>query len=134
VTRPKRVKLAAVMAADMVGVVQASKQSGIPASSIEVWMNKPEYAEIRTRTREDLAEEVKAVAHLAWARVAETLPTMEPRDAIFASEKATTILALLRGEATSRTETRDLTGDMDDHEREALRKVLEDVMAAEVEA
>lgn len=130
VTRPKRLKLAAVMAADMVGVVQASKQTGIPESSIRVWIDKPEFAEIRAKTREDLAEEVKVVAHLAWRRVGDLMPTMEPRDAIFASEKASTILALLRGEATSRTETRDLTDTLDDHERAALRSIVDEVLAA----
>jgi hypothetical protein len=127
----KRQKLAAVMATEMAGVVQASKQTGIPATTIEYWLHKPEFAEVRTRTREDLAEEVKVVAHLAWRRVAETMPQMEPRDAMFAAEKASTILQLLTGQATSRTESRDLTGDMDDHEREALRQVLEEVMSGE---
>ena len=128
----KRQKLAAVMATEMAGVVQASKQTGIPATTIEYWLHKPEFAEVRTRTREDLAEEVKVVAHLAWRRVAETMPQMEPRDAMFAAEKASTILQLLTGQATSRTESRDLTGDMDDHEREALRQVLEEVMSGEL--
>lgn len=130
VTRPKRQKLAAVMAAEMVGIVQASKQSGIPESSIRVWRDKPEYAEIRAKTREDLADEVKLAAHLAWRRVIELAPVMEARDAIFASEKAATILQLLSGEATARTETRTLTDAMDDHERAALRSVLEEVIAA----
>lgn len=122
--RSKRVKLAAVMAAEMSGVVQASKETGIPATTIEYWMHKPEFADIRNKTREELAEEVKVVAHLAWARVAATMPTMEPRDAMFAAEKASTILQLLQGQATSRTENRDLTDTMDDHERELLQGIL----------
>ncbi len=131
--RPKREKLAAVMAAEMVGVVQASRTTGIPESSIRVWREKPEYAEIRAKTREDLAADVKLAAHLTWRRVIELAPMMEARDAIFASEKAATILQLLSGEATSRTETRDLTDTLNDHEREQLRKVLDEVLA-EVEA
>ena len=122
--RPKRVKLAAVMAAEMVGVVQASRETGLPESTIRYWMDKPEYAEFRAKTREDLAEEVKIAAHLAWQRVAQTLPTMEPRDAIFAAEKASTILQLLSGQATSRLEHRDLTDTFDDHEKDLLRDVL----------
>jgi hypothetical protein len=120
------VKLSAVLAADMVGVVAASKQTGIPASSIEVWLNKPEYAEFRTKTREDLAEEVRVAAHLAWRRVSDTMASMEPRDAIFAAEKASTILQLLSGEATTRTESRDITADLPDHERETLSAAIDE--------
>lgn len=126
--RSRREKLAAVMAAEMVGVVQASEQTGVPESTIRYWAEKPEFAEFRARTREELAEEVKVVAHLAWKRVAETLPTMEPRDALFAADKASSLLQLVTGQATSRTETRDLTDSLDDHEREQLRKVLDDVL------
>lgn len=132
--RPKRVKLAAVMAAEMVGIVQASKETGIPASSIKVWMDNPAYAEIRTKTREDLADEVKLAAHLAWRRVIQLAPTMEARDAIFASEKAATILQLLSGQATSRTEVRDITDTLDDHERELLGRILREGMSEVTEA
>ena len=122
--RSKRVKLAAVMAAEMSGVVQASRQTGIPATTIEYWLHKPEFAEVRTRTREDLADEIRVVAHLAWKRLAETLPTMEGRDAVFAAEKASTLLQLVSGQATARTETRDVPV-FDDHELEELRRAVE---------
>lgn len=128
--RPRRQKLAAVLAADMVGVVAAAKQTGLPESTIRYWRDKPEFAEIRARTREELADEVKAVAHLAWQRVAESMMTMEPRDAIFAAEKATTLLQLLSGQATGRTEHRDLTESFDDHEWEALRGMLREAANA----
>lgn len=110
----KRTKLAAVMAADMVGVVQAEKQSGIPESTIRYWMDQPWFAEIRAKTREDLADEIKTVAHLAWQRTAEALRagTMEPRDVLFAAEKATTLNLLMAGEATGRIENVNLTDDL----------------------
>lgn len=131
--RSKRVKLAAVMAAEMSGVIQAEKQTGIPESTIRYWMQKPEFAAIRAKTREDLAEEVKVAAHVTWARVVELAPTMEARDAIFAAEKAATITSLLSGEATSRTEHRELMEGMDDHERELLGGILREA-AEKVEA
>ncbi len=111
----------------MVGVVMAEKQTGIPESTIRYWMEKPEFAAIRAKTREDLAEEVKVAVHVAWARVVELAPTMEARDAIFAAEKGTTILQLLRGDATSRVET--VTSGMDDHERAALHRILAEVVS-----
>lgn len=124
--RPKRQKLSAVLAADMVGVVAASEQTGIPESTIRYWAQRPEFAEYRARAREDMAEEVGLVAHLAWQRVAEALRagTLEPRDALFAADKATTLYQLVTGSATSRTETRELLADFDDHERETVAEWL----------
>jgi len=127
----RKQKLSAVMASDMLGVVAAADSSGIPESTIRYWAQKPEFAEYRAKTREDLAEEVGIVAHLAWQRVGEALRagTLEPRDALFAADKATTLYQLVTGEATNRTESRDITDTLDDHERDALRKVLDEVMA-----
>jgi hypothetical protein len=103
----KAEKLSAVLAADMVGLTAASEQTGIPKSSLVYWMERPEFAQFRTKAREDLADEIKVVAHLAWNRAAEALRdgTMEPRDVLFAAEKATNLQLLMRGEATARTET-----------------------------
>lgn len=127
----KRTKLAAVMAAEMGGVVQAEEQTGIPESSIRYWMNQPEFAEVRAKTREDLAEEIGTVAHLAWSRVARALASgeMEPRDAIFAAEKATTLQLLMRGEATARTENVSVTDGLDDHEKRTLAGVIREELA-----
>lgn len=114
--RDKRVKLAAVMAAEMSGVVEAERQTGIPESTIRYWASKPEFAEIRAKTREDLADEIKLVSHLAWKRVGEALESgqIEPRDAIFAAEKATSLQILMSGGATARSEVRDITGTLAD--------------------
>lgn len=112
----RKTKLAAVIAAEMSGITEASKQTGIPKQTIDYWMDDPEFGRIRTKTREDLADEIKVVAHLAWQRIAEALSagTMEPRDALFAAEKATSLRLLMAGDATSRTETRDITGSLED--------------------
>ncbi len=116
--RPKRVKLAAVMAAEMTSLTEASESTGIPKSTLAGWMNDPEIAQIRTKTREDLADEIKVVAHLAWQHVGNALRagTMEPRDAIFAAEKATSLQILMTGGATARSEVRDISGTLSDIE------------------
>ena len=103
----KAEKLSAVLAADMVGLTAASEQTGVPKSTLVYWVEKPEFAQFRTKAREDLADEIKVVAHLAWMRTAEALRdgTMEPRDVLFAAEKATNLQLLMSGEATARTET-----------------------------
>ena len=112
----KREKLATVIAAEMTSLTEASETTGIPLTTIDYWMDQPEFVAIRSKTREDLADEIKAVAHLAWKHVAQALRTgeMEPRDAIFAAEKATSLQILLTGGATARTETRDITGSITD--------------------
>jgi transposase-like protein len=120
----KRTKLAAVMAAEMSGLTEASESLGIPKSTIKYWTDDPYFAQFRTKTREDLADEVKTVAHLAWQSVATSLRngTMEPRDAIFAAEKASSLQILMSGGATARTETRDISGTLDDADvRDAIR-------------
>ena len=88
-------------------------------------MERPEFAQVRAKTREDLADEIKVVAHMAWRAIAEALRngTMEPRDAIFAAEKATSLQLLMSGDATARTETRDISGTLSDGDiREAIRE------------
>ncbi len=112
----KRTKLAAVMAAEMSSLTEAAETTGIPKSTVKYWMDSPEFAQVRTKTREDLADEIKVVAHLAWKRVTDTLRSgeMEPRDAIFAAEKATSLQILMTGGATARTEQRDITGTISD--------------------
>jgi hypothetical protein len=131
-TRPKRVQLATVLAAEASGQMAAARATGIPRETIRDWMAKPEYAEIRRKTREDLAEEYKVAAHLAVKRVTELLPTMEARDAIFAFEKSAELSQLLSGQATTRSETRDLTAELDDHERDILAAVIRKAIDEEV--
>jgi hypothetical protein len=112
----KRQKLATTMAVEMTSLTETAETTGIPKSTIQYWMEDPELGAIRTKTREDLADEIGVVAHLAWAHVAASLRDgrMEPRDAIFAAEKATSLQILMAGGATSRTELRDISGSLSD--------------------
>jgi hypothetical protein len=127
--RPRHQKLAAVLAADLSGVTEAERQTGIPHSTIRYWMEQPEYAEFRRKAREELADAIRTVAALAWQRVAEGLiaGTFEPRDILFAAEKSTSLMQLLSGHPTERVES--VTGAMSDHEREQLREVLRRAIA-----
>jgi hypothetical protein len=80
-----------------------------------------------------MGEEVLVVAHLAWRRVAEHLRdgTLEPRDALFAAEKATTLYQLVSGAATSRVESKDITNELTDDERDVLRKAIREAVEAQ---
>lgn len=129
-TKPQ--KLAAVLAAEVAGVTQAAEQTGIPHQTISYWLERPEFSEYRRKAREDMQEEVGVVAHLAWQRVAEALRagTLEPRDALFAADKATTLYQLVSGAATSRTESRDITDDLTDDEKDVLRRAIREAVEA----
>lgn len=129
----RKQKLSVVMAADMLGVSVASEQAGIPYRTVGYWMNLPEFAEYRQRAHEDLAEEVGIVAHLAWQRVAEALREnrLDPRDALFAADKATTLYQLVTGEATNRTEMRDVTDSMSPVETLQLATDIEEWLKVE---
>ena len=132
----RKQKLAAVLAAEVGGVVQAEKATGISESTIRYWLDDPTFAEFRAKAREDMAEEVKVVAHLAWKRVAQALAagSMEPRDALFAADKATTIYQLVTGQATTRAEVRDLATSFPDDEWEALTALLRQAAEEPVDA
>ena len=132
----RKQKLAAVLAAEVGGVTQAAEATGIPKQTIDYWLDDPYFGPFRTKAREDMAEEVKAVAHLAWQRVAEALRSgaLEPRDALFAADKATTIYQLVTGQATERTEHRDLIADFDDHERDQLEAWLHELAKERADA
>src|SRR5512146_268692 len=120
------------MAAELVGVTAAAEQSGIPHQTVSYWLERPEFGEYRRKAREDMAEEVGVVAHLAWQRVAEALRAnkLEPRDALFAADKATTLYQLVTGEATSRLEHRDVSDTLNDEERDTLAKILREAVDA----
>ncbi len=102
-------KLATVMAVEMSTLTEVSETTGIPKSTIFQWVHDPRYEQVRTRTREDMAEEVRVAAHVVLARLVEAVPTMEGRDLVFAFEKLADKLQLMTGYATARTETRDIT-------------------------
>ena len=102
-------------------------------STIRYWLEEPEFAELRQRTREQTAEEFMVIAHLAIDRLRTLIPTMDARDLTVLVSMSADKGQLLSGGATSRTETRDLTADLDDHEREALKDAITAELAKRVE-
>jgi hypothetical protein len=132
----KRQKVAAVTAAVASSTLAASEGSGIPESTLRYWMNNPEFAEIREKAREELAPLASTVAVIGWIESLRLLREhkLEPHDVIFLTGLATDKSQLLNGLATARTETKALTDGLDDHEREALRDVIDRALAESAEA
>ena len=136
-TYTKRQKVTAVIAAEMSSVTAAAEATGIPKRTVGYWFDSPDFATIRTKTREDLADESRGLAHRVLQEIDKKLPEFEPRDLAILYGILTDKAQLLSGGATSRLEHRELLNDMDDHEREAMTAWLRDLarekMAEKVE-
>lgn len=126
----KQQKMTAVMAAEMVNATEAAEQTGIPRTTIIHWMQDPELVALRQKTREQMAEDMKVLAMVALDALMQAIRRgdVEGRDLIVALGVAIDKAQLLSGQATTRTETRDLTETLDDHERAALRDILDDAL------
>jgi hypothetical protein len=109
----------------------ASESTGIPKSTIRYWMKHPDFAELRSKTREDVADMLWAAIQIGADQVAQGL--MNPDAPLRDKATAFGILydkhALLTGSATSRTESRELS-DRPDHEK----RLLADAIARELAA
>ena len=130
--RPTAEKARAVGIALVEGVTETERQTGIPAESIQYWLNQPQFAELRIRAREDIVADVRAAFLKALARTAELIDRCDDlRDVGDTADKLGNRYALLAGEATVRTETRAITEGLDDHERTALRDAIDAWLARE---
>lgn len=121
--RPTSERTRALGIAVVNGVPTASRQTGIPENTIRTWMESPEFRELRDRTKEQVAGEWWAIVQKGFRRVEKLLDsTDDAQKAATATAIIFDKLALTRGEATSRTETKDIT--LDDHEAEVLGQVI----------
>ena len=120
----RKTKVSAVIAAEMSSVLAASESLKIPHMTLDYWFHHPEFVELRKKTREDTAEESAALTHKVLAQINAKLPDYEAKDLNILFGILVDKSQLLSGEATNRTESRDLTSGFDDHEREALAEVL----------
>jgi transposase-like protein len=109
----KREKVAAIVAADASSTLAASEATGVPESTLRYWLDQPEFAKLRENAREAMAEEAQVVARLAWQKLGEAIRAgqLDGRDLVIAAGMATDKSALLNGQATARTEHRDIADD-----------------------
>lgn len=94
------------------GVTEAERQTGVPKETIQGWINRPEFAQMRTEKHEEVVATVWAAFQLGVNRIVELIPQTDDLSKV---SVATGIiydkLALMSGQATSRSES--LTGDVD---------------------
>jgi transposase-like protein len=131
----RKEKAAAVGMAEGMGARPAARKSGVPEANIRYWRTQPEFARLRAETKQEVANDVWATFQLGVKRIAELIPKT---DDISKVAIATGVIydkfALISGQATTRSEKRDITEAMDDHEREKLRAILEGIVLEEVPA
>jgi hypothetical protein len=122
-------KAALVGEAEVNGVRPTARKHDIPESSIRVWREDPEFARLRAETKDQVAQDVWGAFQLGLKRIVELIPVTTDLQKV---SVATAIIydkfALISGQATSRAESRSLIDDMDDHEKEALNKILADAL------
>ena len=123
-------KARAIIAAEMTNPASAAAAMGLAERTVYDWVNDPDYQVLRLRARELVADDAIVLAQMATAEIRRKLPTFEPRDLTVLYGVLIDKAQLLSGQATARTETRTLTESLDDHEREALRKIIDEVLAA----
>ncbi len=104
------------------GVSEAERQTGIAKNTIQYWITRPEFAQLRTEKHEEVLATVWGAFQLGIGRIVELIPQTDDLSKVAV---ATGIiydkLALMSGQATSRTES--LTGDVDD--RAKAKEVLQ---------
>lgn len=116
----KRQKVTAVIAAEMTTQAAAAEEAGIPRKTLAYWMDSPEFAIYRQKTREELGPEGIALAHKVLAEIMRRLPEFEPRDLSTLFGILIDKAQLVTGHATERTETRDITDTLNPEAMEAL--------------
>jgi hypothetical protein len=103
-------KAEAVAVATMTSTEAAAETLGIPRKTIEYWEGQPEFAELRLKSRDDVADQFWAAIQIGLREVGKALT--DPDEKLSAKSIALGILydkhALLTGGATGRTESREL--------------------------
>ena len=122
-------KAAAVLAAEASSVMAAAEQTGIPRKTIEYWLDKPQFADLRQKSQEERAEQFRVVAQMALGRLVELLPSMKAHDLVVLMGVATEKAQLLEGKATARTENVSITDGLDDHEKRLLGDAVRNELA-----
>lgn len=106
------------------GVSAAERATGIPKETIQYWTHRPEFAQFRTRAREDVLEGMWVGIQVGAQELVKGMTSDAPlHQKAQAWAALTDRYLLLAGEATSRSEHRDIT-DADAAGIDALEQVI----------
>ena len=124
----------AVAQAEINGAEQAAEATGIPRTTILYWLDQPEFVALRQKTREEKRDGYRVIIAKAQQRLVELIPQMEPRDLTVLLGVAQDKDLLLSGDATTRSETRDTTNDLDPDTRRRIARWLDERMDTDARA
>lgn len=126
-SKPDKAK--AVGLAMLKGVNAASEELGIPNTTLSYWMRHPEFDALRSKSRDEVAEQMWATIQIGVVEVAKGIVSDAPlRDKVVALGVLYDKHALLTGAATARTESRDITGTLSDAELVAALHTAERIL------
>lgn len=121
----RKQKAVAVGIAAVDGVTRAGEVTGIAKQTIDYWLHDPEFGQLRTTAREVVVEQFWMGIQVGIQQVTEGLRGDAPlREKASALDNLVEKFALLSGEATNRTEHRELLNGFDDGEKEAAAEWL----------
>jgi transposase-like protein len=114
------------------GVTKAAEMSGVPKQRVSDWLDKYDPGgEMRTKSREKVAEEMWAVIQIGVQEVSKGIQGDAPlRDKVVAVGVLYDKFALLTGSATARTESRDITGSLSDADLVGIVREAERIASA----
>jgi transposase-like protein len=129
-------KAQAVAEAERTSLTAASESTGVPITTLKYWFDSPAFADIRTKTREELAEGSIAMALIAQAELVRRIRSGDISDQALVAAYGVGIdkAQLLSGAATARTETRDISDTLDDHESDILGEAIRAELARRSDA
>jgi hypothetical protein len=98
------------------GVTEAGRQTGVPKQTIDYWLSKPEFGQLRTTARDVVADQFWIGIQVGLREVVKGIqdPDVPLKDKHAALGTIYDRFALLSGMATARSESRDLTGTLSD--------------------
>jgi hypothetical protein len=111
---PKREKALAVIASELTTSAEAERQTGIPHQTILRWRDDPELRVYVQKTRDEMAEEMRGLSALTLQHIRERIREFEPKELVTLLGVSTEKALLLAGDATTRSEIRDISGTLPD--------------------
>lgn len=112
-------KVLVAVASEHYGVTKTATLFGLKPSQVTYWREHPTMQPYLEATREKVLEEITPLTQAAWAFIGDRLTRpseISNRDLLSMADSLTTKMLLLSGQATSRTEHRDVTDVFDDAE------------------
>jgi hypothetical protein len=111
---PVRTKALAVIASELTNSAQAEKTTGIPHQTILRWRDDPDLRVYVQKTRDEMAEEMRGLSALTLFHIRQRIAEFEPKELVTLLGVSTEKALLLAGDATSRSEVRDISGTLPD--------------------